>query len=72
MDVIIYQQAGSGVSIVYPSPGVPAIMAVSAVPPGVPFWIVPASSVPSDRAHRDAWELDPEVMGLPTGVGGGE
>lgn len=39
------------------------------VPSGVPFWIVDASTIPSDRTFRDAWELDVAVMGEPSGTG---
>lgn len=39
------------------------------VPVGVPFWIVPAESIPTDRTSRDAWELDVTSMGEPSGYG---
>ena len=40
------------------------------VPHGVPFWIVPADSIPTDRTMRNAWELDTSSMGDPSGFGG--
>lgn len=40
------------------------------VPAGIPFWIVPAESIPTDRTFRDAWELDVSSMGEPSGFGG--
>jgi len=40
------------------------------VPDGVPFWIVPADSIPTGRTFRDAWELDVSSMGEPSGFGG--
>lgn len=40
------------------------------VPAGVPFWIVDAASIPTDRTFRDAWELDTAAMGEPSGIGG--
>lgn len=41
------------------------------VPAGVPFWIVEASTIPTDRTFRDAWELDLDNIGEPDGFGGG-
>lgn len=40
------------------------------VPTGVPFWIVDADTIPTDRTFRDAWELDVANMGEPAGFGG--
>jgi hypothetical protein len=40
------------------------------VPVGTPFWIVDASTIPTDRTFRDAWELDVASMGEPSGFGG--
>ena len=40
------------------------------VPDGVPFWIVGADTIPTDRTFRDAWELDVVSMGEPSGFGG--
>lgn len=40
------------------------------VPAGVPFWIVDASGIPTDRTLRDAWQLDVASMGEADGVGG--
>ena len=40
------------------------------VPQGIPFWIIPADSIPTDRTFRDAWELDVASMGEPSGFGG--
>ena len=40
------------------------------VPPGVPFWIVEDSAIPTDRTFRNAWELDVASMGEPSGFGG--
>lgn len=80
--VIVYQIAGSPVSIMYPvipqyiAPGVMApeqldIVQIGEkdVPPGIPFWVVDVSSVPTDRTYRNAWELDPESLGQPDGFG---
>lgn len=39
-------------------------------PQGVPFWIVDAATIPSDRTFRNAWQLDVASMGEPSGFGG--
>lgn len=48
-----------GISIVIPT-GELAIEEVARkdVPAGVPYKIVDADSIPSDRTFRDAWEMD--------------
>jgi hypothetical protein len=72
--VIIYQTGSGGMAVIYPYDHVITLQeqARRFVPAGVPYWVAPSSVVPSSRAQRNAWEIDPEVMGLPTGVGGGE
>lgn len=40
------------------------------VPNGVPFWVVEASAIPTDRTFRNAWQLDVASMGEPSGLGG--
>ena len=47
-----------------------AWIAAKDVPQGVPFWIVGADTIPTDRTFRDAWELDVVSMGEPSGFGG--
>jgi hypothetical protein len=44
-------------------------IALKDTPTRAPFWIVNESEVPSDRTFRDAWELDVEALGEPTGYG---
>lgn len=39
------------------------------VPHDLPYWIVEASIIPTDRTFRDAWEVD-ESFGEPDGFGG--
>ena len=39
------------------------------VPHNMPYWIVDASDIPTDRIYRSAWEVD-EAMGEPHGFGG--
>lgn len=71
---IIYQLPGRPVSIITPCECGLSIdqIARKDTPAGAPFWIVDASSFPTDRSHRDAWELDVEVLGQPSGYGTAE
>lgn len=39
------------------------------VPHNLPYWIVKASLLPTDRTFRNAWEID-ESFGEPYGFGG--
>lgn len=56
---IIYQNLEGGVSIIIPSPnwiGSIEELAAKDVPSGVPYKIVDASEIPTDRTFRNAWE----------------
>ena len=56
---IIYRKSDGGVAVVVPAPDCSLTIekiAQKDVPPGVPFRIVDATAVPSDRTFRDAWE----------------
>ena len=56
---IIYKTAEGGVAIIIPAPDCGLTIeqiAAKDVPPGVPFKIVDASDIPTDRTFRDAWE----------------
>lgn len=70
--VIVYNNPDSGVaSICYPLPKIQGgdllNHAKAIVPSGVPFWVT--SDIDADREYRDAWVLDTESMGEPTGYG---
>jgi hypothetical protein len=65
---IIYQNNDGGVSIIIPT-GELAIEEVAKkdVPANVPYKIVDAKDIPSDRTFRDAWEANitaPDGLGL--------
>lgn len=69
---IIYQTNEGGVAVIVPTPEALSqhdIMSIALkdVPAGKPFKIVDASSIPSDRTFRNAWEVDP--ADLTDGVG---
>ncbi len=60
---IIYPTPEGGVAIITPAPdcGLTAEqIAAKDVPAGVPFRIVDASDIPTDRTFRNAWEFSAE------------
>lgn len=69
---IVFQQQGGSVSIMVPCACGMSVQEIGQkdVPAGVPFWIVDAASIPTDRTFRDAWGLDTAAMGEPSGIGG--
>ena len=69
---IVYQLAGQPVSVLVPCECGLTFEQIGSkdVPRGVPFWIVDASTIPDDRTFRNAWGLDVESMGEPSGFGG--
>ena len=52
---IIYQSESGGVAVIVPTGSVE--LALKDVPPGVPYEIVEATDIPSDRYFRDAWVI---------------
>jgi hypothetical protein len=60
---IIYPTPEGGVAIIIPAPDCGLTIeqiAAKDVPAGVPFRIVDASDIPSDRTFRNAWEFSAE------------
>lgn len=60
---IIYPTPEGGVAIIIPAPdcGLTAEqIAAKDVPAGVPFRIVEADTIPTDRTFRNAWEFSAE------------
>ena len=53
MKRIIYQNSEGGVSVIIPTESVE--LALKDVPEGVPYEIVDAADIPSDRFFRNAW-----------------
>ena len=56
---IIYQKDDGGVAIIIPAPDCGLSIeqiAAKDVPAGKPYRIVDASTIPTDRTFRDAWE----------------
>lgn len=71
---ILFQPAGAPVAVVVPCECGLTIkeIGVKDVPAGLPFWIVDAETIPTDRAFREAWELDAQALGPADGAGGEE
>ena len=69
---IVYQLHGQPVAIMIPCECGLTLEQIGRkdVPAGVPFWVVDASNIPTDRTFRDAWQLDVVSMGEPSGFGG--
>lgn len=68
---IVYQTEEGGVVILIPSPGCLTErtieeIATKDVPAGVPYKIISADDIPSDRTFRNAWEVQ---IDEPDGVG---
>jgi hypothetical protein len=60
---IIYRLPDNGVAIIIPAPECGLTIeeiAAKDVPAGVPFRIVEAADIPSDRTFRNAWEFSAE------------
>lgn len=65
---IIYQSESGGVAVIVPTGELPIeAVAQRDVPAGIPYLIVDAADIPSDRTFRGAWEADfttPDGYGL--------
>ena len=60
---IIYPTPEGGVAIIIPAPDSGLTVeqiAAKDVPAGVPFRIIDAADIPSDRTFRNAWEFSNE------------
>ena len=62
---IIYQSESGGVSVIVPTGSVE--LALKDVPPGVPYEIVSADDIPSDRYFRNAWVADGAAVAVDLG-----
>lgn len=74
MKRIIYKNPDNSIAIVVPSDEALIFATIEQVaekdcPYNLPYWIVDASDIPTDRTYRSAWEVD-EDMGEPHGFGG--
>jgi hypothetical protein len=62
---IIFQNESGGVSVIVPTGSVE--LALKDVPPGVPYEIVEATDIPSDRFFRNAWIADGAAVAVDLG-----
>ena len=62
---IIFQNESGGVSVIVPTGSVE--LALKDVPPGVPYEIVSADDIPSDRYFRNAWIADGAAVAVDLG-----
>jgi hypothetical protein len=62
---IIYQNESGGVSVIVPTGSVE--LALKDVPAGVPYEIVSAADIPSDRTFRNAWIADGAAVAVDLG-----
>ena len=62
---IIFQNDSGGVSVIVPTGSVE--LALKDVPPGVPYEIVDAADIPSDRTFRNAWIADGAAVAVDLG-----
>ena len=62
---IIFQSESGGVAVIVPTGSVE--LALKDVPPGVPYEIVSAADIPSDRFFRDAWIADGAAVAVDLG-----
>jgi len=72
--LILLENGNGGVSIGYPTPEALQTYTITEIalkdtPTGQPFWIVDESQVSNDHTFFNAWELDVEALGEPTGYG---
>lgn len=74
MQRIIYKNADDTIAVLIPTPGALSFATIEQiaekdVPFGLPYWIVNASVIPTDRTARNQWRLD-GTQGEPDGYGG--
>lgn len=72
MQVIIYKQTNGALSVIRPTEEALVLYGIKAiadkdVPAGVPYKIIDAKLIPTDRSQRNAWTVDD--VELTDGVG---
>lgn len=74
MSRIVYKTPDNKVEIIIPAVEFLSLYGIAAiakkdVPEGLPFWIVDATQIPTDRTLRDAWEIGDIASGEADGYG---
>jgi hypothetical protein len=72
--LILMHNDSGGVMVGYPTPEALQTYTITEIalkdtPTGQPFWIVNEEEVSNDHTFFNAWELDLEALGEPTGYG---
>ena len=72
--LFIYENDTGGVTLGIPTPEALEIYSITEIalkdtPTGQSFWIVDKEQVSNDHTFFNAWELDLEALGEPTGYG---
>jgi len=70
---IIYQRGQNPVVIIAPTATTASDIHKEAkriVPKDIPYWIVPDLIQPPEQIFRNAWRVDTEALGEPSGKGG--
>jgi hypothetical protein len=72
--LILHENDIGGVAICTPTPEALETYTITEIalkdtPTGQPFWIVNEEEVSNDHTFFNAWELDVEALGEPTGYG---
>lgn len=72
--LILHENDSGGVSVCTPTSEALQIysileIALKDTPTGQAFWIIDTEAVPNDHTFFNAWELDFEALGDPTGYG---
>jgi hypothetical protein len=72
--IILLENDSGGVAVGYPTSEALQTYTITEIalkdtPTGQPFWIVDEENVSNDHTFFNAWELDLEALGEPTGYG---
>jgi len=72
--LILTENDTGGVMVGYPTPEALETYTITEIalkdtPTGKPFWIVDEENISNDHTFFNAWELDIEALGEPTGYG---
>lgn len=72
--LIVTENDTGGVAVGYPTPEALQLYTITEIAlkdtkTGNPFWIVDENEVSKDHTFFNAWELDLEALGEPTGYG---
>lgn len=74
MKIIIFKNKDNSIGIITPTDEALSFATIEQIAEkdvlhNLPYWIVDASIIPTDRTFRSAWEID-ESFGKPDGFGG--